>query len=118
MHARLMSAPLRTCYGAFSKIKAPDPRIEHSCYETQNQHGCENDWHRFGMNCADFRVGVSREERIEVVGRLAFLDLAHRPPLQRPYAGEERERSRFIECEPCWRLLAIRHRLGFGETGE
>lgn len=42
------------------------------------------------MDGADFGVCVRRQESVEVVGGLAFLDLTHRRPIG-PYAGEAGE---------------------------
>jgi len=51
------------------------------------------------MDRADLGVRLRRQERVEVVGRLAFLDLPDRRPVG-PDAGEAGEGTGLIEREP------------------
>ena len=51
------------------------------------------------MDGADFGVRLCREESEEVVGRLAFLDLADGGPVG-PDAGETGEGTGLVEREP------------------
>ncbi len=55
--------------------------------------------HRLGVDGADLGVRLRREERVEVVGRLAFLDLPDGRPVG-PDAGEAGEGTGLIEREP------------------
>src|SRR4051812_37322298 len=51
------------------------------------------------MDGANFGVRLRREERVEVVGSLTFLDLPDRCPVG-PDAGETGERAGLVEREP------------------
>ena len=59
----------------------------------------ENHRHRLGVDSADLGVRLRREERVEVVGGLAFLDLPDGGPVG-PDAGEASEGAGLIEREP------------------
>src|ERR1700733_4441077 len=51
------------------------------------------------MDCSDLGVRLRRQERVEVVGGLAFLDLPDRCPVG-PDAGKASERAALVEREP------------------
>src|SRR6185436_7286548 len=55
--------------------------------------------HRFGVDGTYLGVRLRCEERIEVVGGLAFLDLPDRRPVG-PDAGETGEGTGLVESEP------------------
>lgn len=59
----------------------------------------QNERHGLGVNRRDNRIRLSRQEREEIVRRLALLDLADRRPA-RPNSGEEGERAAFDSVTP------------------
>ena len=59
----------------------------------------ENHRHCFGVDGADLGVRLRREEREEVIGGLAFLDLPDRRPVG-PDAGEAGEGAGLVERKP------------------
>jgi hypothetical protein len=75
----------------------------------------ECDRHGFGMNDSDFCVRFCGEEGKQIIGGLAFLDLANRLPLRHPDSGKEHERMAFEEIElyfadaPHDQLASVRH---------
>src|SRR5215212_6179445 len=69
------------------------------------------------MDCSDLAVRLRGQEGKEVVRRLTLLDLPHRGP-GRPDAGETRQRTHFVECEPDWRAAAVRQHLVLGKACE
>src|SRR5208337_4979835 len=79
--------------------------------------GRENDRHRLRVECPDQLVRLGREERKDVVRRLAFLHLPDRGPA-RPDAGKEGEGPRLIEGEPDWRTRPVGQRLVLRKAGE
>jgi hypothetical protein len=51
------------------------------------------------MDGADFDVRLSRQECVEVIGGLTFLDLSDGGPVS-PYAGEAGQRTALVERKP------------------
>src|ERR1700731_946085 len=62
--------------------------------------------HRLGVDGADLRVRLRRQERVDIVGGLALLDLPNRRPVG-PDADEAGERAGLIEGEPDVPALAL-----------
>ena len=69
------------------------------------------------MDRRDHGIGFSGEEGEDIVGRLAFPDLADRGP-GGPNPGEEGEWAVLTEREPDRRVRAARQGFVLGETGE
>src|SRR6516165_3763570 len=77
----------------------------------------ENDRHCLRMNCADYLVRVGSQEGEQIVCRLTLLYLSHRRP-PRPDAGEECQRSAFVERKPHRWPRPVGQMLVLGKAGE
>jgi len=75
----------------------------------------ENHGHRFRMVRANQLVRLGRQERKDVIRRLALLHFPDRGPA-RPDAGKEGQRPRLVEGEPNCRRGAVRQHLVLGKT--
>jgi hypothetical protein len=72
---------------------------------------CQDDWHRLGMNCADFFIGICRQKSEQLMLAFNGIGFSAAPAMPSgPDTGEEGERAIFAASEPSRSLT----RLGIG----